>query len=103
MQATGTQRVKEKEKRSPKDLRKGLDKDRMVRRFATGSMLESATIRSASSFTCIISVSRRVTTRSTAKRRPRPTQRAPDSRMQECRKFHRIQILASILVFRMRP
>ena len=94
MQVTGTQRVKERENRSPKDFRKGLDKDRMVRRFVTGSMLESATIRSASLLTCVISVSRRVTLRSTAKRRQRPTPRAPDSWMQGRRKCHRIRIHA---------
>ena len=85
---------KGKGNRSPKDFRKGLDKDRMVKRFATGSMLESATIRSASLLTCAISVSRRVILRSTAKKRSRPTRRAPDSWMRGCRKFHRIQTLA---------
>ena len=94
MRATGTQRAKEKERQSLKGLRKGLDKDRMGRRFATGSMQGSAIIRSASLLTCVTSVSKRATLRSTAKRRQRPTPRAPDSWMQGRRKCHRIQIHA---------
>ena len=94
MREAGTQKAREREKPSQRGLRRVLDKGRTVKKIVTGSMQESAAIRSANFLTCATSVSRRATMRSTAKRSQRPTRRAPDSWTRGCEEFHRIQILA---------
>ena len=59
----GTRRAKAKEKANQRDRRKDQDKVRMEKRYATGSMRASATIRNANLPTCATSVTKRDTMR----------------------------------------